>query len=192
MVNMTINLADLGFTKEELQERVIERAARILLAEKGYDEDGEEFETDSKLARALSSVIGQKIDKLINDLAEKHVLPNVGQYVETLTLQETNKWGEKTGSPKTFIEYLVARADAYLREEVNYEGKAKNEADSYSWRVSGTRVAHLVHKHLHYHIETAMKSAVAQANGAIVGGLKKAVEISLDDIAKKLRVEVKS
>lgn len=188
-----ITLESLGFTQEDLQERVIERLCEQVLAGKGYDEDGNEFYQESQFKRKLDERIKAQVEQTINAIAEKHVLPNVAQYVETLTLQQTNAWGEKRGQPVTFIEYLVARAHAYIQEEVNYEGKSKAEArDSYGWSKSTTRIAYLVNKHLQYSIETAMKQALASANNAIAGGIEAAVKMKLQEVVGGLQIAVKT
>lgn len=179
-----IDLSALGFTQDELRDRVIDRLCDRLM------ETGD-FE-DTEFAGKLNQAIQKRIDHAINRLAEKHVLPNVTQYVENLTLQATNKWGEKTGKPVTFIEYLVERADAYLREDVNYEGQSKEEArNGYDWKRAQTRVMHLVHQHLQYSVSTAMQEALRTANSAIVGGLEEAVKIKLSEFAASLAVAVK-
>lgn len=189
---MSLDIEALGFTKQELQDRVVEAVSRKVLESVGYDEDGDEVGTESKFAKTVEKRVRAHIDASINALAEKHILPNVATYIENLTLQETNQWGEKRGKQVTFIEYLTQRADAYMREEVNYEGKAKTEANGYSWSKTGTRVAFMVDKHLHYSIESAMRDALAKANSSIVEGLKKAVEVGLDNVRAKLTVDVKT
>lgn len=186
-----LDIESLGFTKQELQDRVVEAVSRKVLESVGYDEDGDECSTESKFAKTVEKRVKAHIDATINAMAEKHILPNVATYIENLTLQETNQWGEKRGKHVTFIEYLTQRADAYMREEVNYEGKSKDQANGFSWSKSGTRVAFMVDKHLHYSIETAMKAALANANSAIVGGIKSAVDIGLDNVRAKLAVDVK-
>jgi hypothetical protein len=91
----------------------------------------------------------------------------------------------------TFIEYLVARAEAYLREDVNFDGKSKDEHSGYSWSKSQTRIVWLVNKHLQYSIESAMKDAVKTINDAVTEGLEKTVKVKLEEIAKGLKVNLK-
>lgn len=186
-----MNLADLGFTKEELQQRVIDQLCRQVMEGTFTDEDGEEYNSDSAFARTLHEHVRKQVDASISALAEKHVLPNVHAYIENLTLQTTNKWGEKQGRPVTFIEYLTQRAEAYMLEEVNYEGKTKGQ-DSYSWKGTQTRISHLIERHLHYSIENAMKAALVNANSAIVGGIEKTVQIKLAEVAASLKLKVEA
>jgi hypothetical protein len=179
-------LAVLGLDPKEIKEKVIERIADRVLQGYGCDEDGE-YVCDSAFKRKLDARIAAQVDAAINAMAEAHVLPNVASYIENLTLQKTNSWGEKAGGSKTFIEYLVERCDFYMREEVNYEGKPKG-TDGFSWTGRTTRVAYMIDKHLHSSIEQAMKSALERANSSIAEGLKKAVEIAIDNIKTNLKV----
>lgn len=186
-----ITLESLGFTKEDLQERVIDRLCGQILSGKSFDEDGNEEYNDSQFKKQLEERLRKHVTETVNGLAERHVLPNVTQYIENLVLQTTNKWGEKTGTPVTFIEYLVQRAEAYIQEDVNYNGKTRSE-DSYSWSKNTTRIAYMIHEHLQYSIHTAMKKALDTANSAIAGGIEKAVKIQLEQLVNGLQVAVKT
>lgn len=188
-------LESLGVSAEDLITRIVEKATEELLSSTAYDEDGEptggRYRTD--LARRIEANIQKHVDAKINALAEEHILPNVSAYIEGLTLQETNRWGERTGQKLTFIEYLTQRADAYMREEVNFEGKSKAENGSgYSWSKASTRVAYMVNKHLHYSIERAMTEALTLANSSIAQGLEEAVKIGLANATAGLKVSVQN
>lgn len=188
----TLSLASLGFTKAELQERVIERLCSHVLSGKGYDEDGNEFDQDSAFARKLEQKVKEQIDATINALATKHVLPNVHSYLETLCLQETTKWGEKIATKITFIEYLTQRAEAYMKEMVNYEGKPKDNNNSYNWNGTQTRITYLVHQHLHYSIEQAMKNALNVATSQISTGIQETCKKKLAEISVALSVKTEA
>ena len=187
-----LTIEALGLSKDELIERIVDTCAERLLTIASLDDDGNEWSTASPFAKALETKITARIEQSIDDIAAKNVLPNVAAYVESVCLTETNKWGEKVGKPQTFTEFLVSKAEGYLTETVNYEGKAKAEAASFSWSGTQTRISHLVHKHLHFAVETAMKEAVKNANTVIVGGLEKTVRIKLQEVAAALKVEVKT
>jgi hypothetical protein len=163
-----------------------------MLTSIGYDEDGDDWFGTSPFAKKLNDMVKARLDKVVSELADKHVLPRVNEMVEGLVLQQTNQWGEKVGKTVTFIEYLTQRADMWMREEVNYEGKVKGENGSFSWNKKGTRVEFLIDKHLQYNIERAMLAAVGEAHKSITEGLKEAVNIKLGQIAVQLKTEVKS
>ena len=190
---MNVTLESLGISKEAIEQKLVEHLAEQLLTEIQYDYDNDnEYRARSQLAKKLDALVKQHIDKTINALAEKHILPNVSSYIENLTLQTTNQWGEKKGTPVTFIEYLTQRAEDYMQEKVNFEGKSKAESGGYSWSGTQTRITHLVHQHLHYSIENAMKDALKVATSSIAVGLQETVKVKLNEVSQKLKVEVKS
>lgn len=184
-------LQTLGFSIEQLQQRVVDQICDTLLSCRHEDEDGESsFYGSSEFKRKLDAEIKKRIDETINALAEKHVLPNVAEYIENLTIQQTNEWGEKRGESITFIEYLTKRAQAYMQEKVNHEGKTKDENGSYSWNAKQTRITHLVEKHLHFSIEKAMKESLSIATGEIAKGIHETTRLKLNEIAASLKVGV--
>lgn len=187
-----MKIEDLGLSQERLRELIVNQAVDDLLSSKTWDEDGNEHDTSSHLARQIDSMVKERIDEKIAELGDKYVLPKVGEAIESIVLQETTQWGEKKGEPVSFIEYLLKRADHYMQEPVNHNGKTKKE-DSYSWRsnTTTTRIAYMIDKHLQYSISTAMEKAMKSANESIVGGLEKAIKIQLSQIHQKLKVNVK-
>jgi hypothetical protein len=187
-----ITIESLGFTKEELQNRVIQAIVEQVMRESFCDADGEEIFSQSRFGRALNEAVKKRTDEAITEIAEKHILPNAATYIENVTFQKTNQWGEKTAEPETFREYLARKAENYLTEEVNYEGKSKEQAGGYSWTKAQTRIAHMVNQHLHYSIESIMKKAVANANNAIAEGIEEAVKIKLKEITSAIQVSVKT
>lgn len=188
-----LDLTQLGFTQEELQQRVVDQICQQLMSSPFSEHDDGMYVSTARFEASLQKKIKEQIDASVAALAEQHVLPKVSDYIENLTLQETNKWGEKTGQSITFIEYLVKRAESYMLEIVSTEGKSRDEASSSygSWHTSNqTRIAYLIHQHLHSSIETAMKQSLASANSVIVEGLEKTVKMKLDELAKTLKVAV--
>lgn len=186
-----LTLESLGLDQDKLADKLVDRLAQNMLTSIGYDEDGDEWFGTSPFANKLNNMVKARLDKIVSDLADKHVLPRVNEMVEGLVLQQTNQWGEKVGQPVTFIEYLTQRAENWMREEVSYDGKPKGQ-DSFRWRKYGTRVEYLLDKHLQYSIESAMKAAVGEANKTIAGGLVDAVKIKLAEISSSLKVKVET
>lgn len=182
----------IGLSKEQLQDRVIERIAGEVVSDVTFsDEDGMDVD-DTPFGKKLKALVEKRIDDQISAIAEAHVLPRVSEFIETLTLQETNDWGEKKGTAVTFIEYLIARANAYMMEKVTYDGKSKDENGSYSFTGTQTRITFLIHKHLHYSIETAMKEALNLAVGSVAKGIHETARLKLNEIASQLTVSVKA
>lgn len=186
-----LTLESLGLSKEQLQEMLLDRMVEQAMVGVSYDEDGNEYRQDSSFAGQLKKMIYAKITASIQELAEKHVLPNVGQYIENLTLQTTNQWGEKKGAPVTFIEYLVHRADAYMREEVDNSGKSKEEA-GYHWSKCSTRVTFLINQHLHYSIHEACKQMLGTSQATVAKAIEEAVKVQLGNIVTQFNLSVKA
>lgn len=173
----TSNVLDLGVSQAELREQVIERAAEKLRDSIDAGDYGH-----------LDRVVRDATDKAVSRYIEKTIIPMIQKDIEAVTFQATNQWGEPKGQKLTFREYLVQRAEAWLREEVNYDGKPKG-TDSFGWKAYQTRVAHMVHEHLHYSIERAIKDMLKKANDSIVGGIEQTVKMKLAEIQTALSVK---
>lgn len=184
-----LDLQALGISKEELQDRVIDRAVERIFETTGMDEFGDETIEASPLAGRLEKAVKTAIDVQVGKVADAHVLPITAELIENIVMQQTNTWGEKTGAPVTFREYLVQRANHYLTEQVDHNGKSKSE-ESYNWRGSQTRITYLVNSMLQHEIKIAMESAIKVANEGIAEGLHGAVKLKLAEILGNLKVAV--
>lgn len=187
-----LTLEALGLSRDEIIDRMVDRLTEKMLRESVMDGSGDLVDVGySPFAQVIHDRVMAKIDQAVEDIAARNVLPNVASYVEKLTMQETNKWGEKTGQKLTFTEYLVKRAEAWITEPVDYQGKPKG-TDSYSWRVHGTRIGHMIHEHLDHQIQTAIKQALTELNSRVAKGLHETVRVQLAEVLEKLKVEVKT
>lgn len=182
-------LKEFGFTKDEIEQKVVEQIADQLLTEYAYDsETGANEPHDTRLTQKFHDIVKKHVDRQLNKLAEEYIVPHVRELIEGVSLQATNQWGEKVGSPKTFVEYLTESAQNYLSQPVDYQGKP-TERSSYS-RDTQTRLTHLVHEHLHYSIESAMKDAVEQVKKTIGPALQETCKLKLGEIASSLKVSL--
>lgn len=186
-------LQTIGLTQDELKERVAERIARLLMTSSmtDSDEDGEEFTYvgETQFAKTMRALVKEKIQAKVAEIAERTVLPSVGELIENFTLQATNAWGEKTGERLTFIEYLTQRADAYLREEVDSDGHSKEETRGSWYGGKQKRIVYMIHKHLHYHISQAMTDALKNVTSSIAISLEETVKLKLAEAIKGLSVK---
>ena len=132
MSGAAITLEALGLSPEDIADRVVDQIVDRLLKQHYTDDQDSVHTTPSPFAEAMKKRIIERIDKAIEEIAGRNVLPNVASYVENLCLQETSSWGEKKGEAVTFTEYLVKRAEAYLVEKVDSQGKDKASSGSYS------------------------------------------------------------
>lgn len=177
---MKTQLAELGISTDDILEKLVVK----LCAEMLEDESGYATKFQNRLEEGVKGHVDKVLDKALTD----HILPKITEMTEGLCLQETNRWGEKKGTKLTFIEYLTQRADAYLREEVDYNGKTKGP-DSFLWAAKGTRISYLIHEHLDYSIKRAMEQALGEVNSSVRKGLEEAVKLAIASV--KVKVETK-
>lgn len=187
-----LTIESLGITKEEAAERVIQKLAEQMLYDEEFDEEGNAFRGHSSFVAEVNKAIKERINQEVQRLGDAEIEPRIAGLIDGVTLQATNSWGEKMGNPVTFREYLVQRAEAYMTEQVDYQGKGKDQQSGYSFTPKSTRVAYMIHQHLHYHIEAAMKAALGNLNNTVAKGLHEATSIALNEVLAGLKVEVKT
>lgn len=186
---MTDLLAQLGMTKEELADRVVQQAVRELLHDGAGD--GYDGPAPSRFAEQLQKQIRRSIDRGVRAIGDR-VSPEVERLIEATELRETNRWGEPKGERQTFREYLVAHAQRYYTEQVDREGQAKNEVRYPSdWRAHTTRAVYLIDRHLRSTIDGVLEQVVAEASKLFAGGLEAGVKQSLEELLQRLKVETK-
>jgi len=189
-----MELTELGLTQEQITEAVVNKISSEMLYKPsiGIDEEGNEYVDyeNTPYYQELKKQVKQKIDTTIETIIDKHVLPNAEQQIKNIVIERTNTYGERKGEPQTIVEYLTARAESFMLEEVDCNGKPKGR-DSYNWRKHGTRITYMIDSYLQYHIENWAKNALTEANKTIVEGLKKTIEMKLNEVLKSLKVNLK-
>lgn len=186
-MSTSIDLASLGLTPEALAERVVNRMVEQLLASEDADEDFGE----TRFAHGVKKRVADIVNGTVQKLADEYVLPRVEELVAATTFQPTNQWGEPKKPAMTFREYLVTTAEGWMREEVNYQGKTKNE-DAYNWRASNTRLGHMIHQHLDHHVRDVVQTAMTNANKMFAGGLNELIRMKINEVAAQFKIEVQT
>ena len=184
---MAVSIEDLGISKEELQERVVEHIAARYVNDTSFDEDGNPgYTKPTALAERLKALVAERIDAGLKKVIDEHILFDAEGYLKRMMLQETTKWGEKKGDPYTLIEWLQRRAVSYLTEQVDQSGRDQKEV-GYGWSGKQTRLTYIIHQHFHYHIEKTLQEVVKNANQQIAGGIQEAVKVQLQNILAKVK-----
>lgn len=173
-------MRELGLDPKRIEDGVIEQLVEQL------QEDSETY--GHRAIKAAESRIQEHADQTVMKICEERILGNIEEYVRNLVLQQTNSYGEAKGDPQTFTEWLIARAEAYLTEDVNRHGKPKG--GEYDWRARSNRLTYMIHEHLEFEISRAMKAAIGDANKRLAGSLEETVKIEMQKIAAKLKTEV--
>lgn len=186
------SLEALGITAEDLTERIVEKAVDDLLNSSGYDpEDDTEVRYASRFQKEIEKRIQAAVDTKISALAAEHLLPRIGEMIEKTNMRKTNQYGEPKGEPMTFIEYIASRADAYMSEDVDHNGKSKVESgDSYNWRASGPRMTVLMRNYIRDTLENHAKAAIKDVNQVFAKNIEKAAKDAITAAASALKVSV--
>jgi len=185
-------LEALGISPETLGDRIVDQAVEVLLSTSGFDPDTEE-ETryESRFKKAIEVRIQKAVDEKIAALAAVHLVPRVGEMIEKADMRQTNRYGEPNTPPMTFKEYIAARAESYMSEDVDSNGKNKSEnGDSYNFRSAGPRLTVLMKMYIKDSMESAAKAAVNDINKVIAKNIEKAAKDAIVSVAGSLKVAV--
>lgn len=185
-----IALDDIGLTKEELQDRVIETICDRLLEESSIDEWESESRVPSGFRNRLESRIQEQVIARLDAMCAQHLNGSALGKIEEMVIQLTNSYGEKIGKPMTLIEFATKRCEDFMMESVDHTGKTKGQSDSYGWKATDSRLAWLIDRHLKLKIEEGVKAAMVDPVQSIGRALAETAKIKLKEIADKLRVEV--
>lgn len=186
-------LEALGISPETLGDRIVDQAVAVLLSANGFDPDTEQvISYESQFKKAIKERIQKTVDEKIAALASVHLVPKVGELIESVDMRQTNRYGEPQTPPMTFKEYMAHRAETYMSEDVNADGKAKWEvgSDSYNWRSDGPRLTVLMKLYIKSSMESAAKSAVTDVNKVIAKNIEKAAKDAIASAATSLKVSV--
>jgi len=184
---MEFTLESLGMTQECLQERVIEHIANAIL-----DGTADDFYHD-QIEKDLKKLLADRIDEKITAIAEKSLYPHIDSTIEGFLVQQTNAYGEAKGEAKTFTEYLCGKAEEYLTEPLDNNGRTKEECKrgDHSWYDRDphpSRIVRHVDSYLRGRVEDAMKVATNSVGKVLQEALSKTVTDTLKEMSEKVRV----
>jgi len=185
-------LAALGISLEELGNRIVDQCVESLLNSAGFNPDTEE-ETryESRFKREIEARIQKAVDEKIAALAAVHLIPRVGEMIESADMRKTNAYGEPKSPPMTFKEYIAHRAGEYMSEPVNSSGKSKTEdGDGYNWRAEGPRLTVLMRSYIRVTLEKHAKAAVTDVNKVIAKNIETAARDAITAAAASIKVSV--
>lgn len=189
-------LEALGISAEALGDRIVDQAVETLLSATGFDPDTEqESRYETRFKKEIEARIKKAVDEKIAALADVHLVPKVGELIDTADLRKTNQYGEAKSPSMTFKEYLAHRAETYMTEDVDYNGKsradlaARNESE-YNWRASGPRLTVLMKMYIKEAMEKAAKEAVTDVNKVIAKNVEKAARDAIASAASALKVAI--
>lgn len=183
-----VKLEELGFTKEEILNKTVDRIVDQIMTTTGWDpEDNSEYAASSQFSTSLQRHCKEAIDKHVSDISEKHIVPKVAEAVEKFKYQECNNWGEKKGKELSFIEYMEIKAENYMQEEVDYNGKR----DSWNDGKRQSRLCHIIEEYIQYEVKRGVESATSDMSKQLEQALGTTLRLKLAEISDKIKVAVK-
>ena len=124
-------LDQVGITKDELIDRIVDKALGITA---DYKQTGEESWENIP----LSSVVDKKIEQAMNNLIDKmkeqiqsridNIMSQKIEEVFTIPFQRTDRWGKSIGEPTTIRDMIFDDANSYWTTKVDRDGKPDNSS----------------------------------------------------------------
>lgn len=173
-------LETLGITQDKVLDAVVER-----IVDEIYDED-RGLDIESK----VKAIIKERVDSGLQKAVTEHVVPNAKDLIANMIIQKTNNYGEAKEPPQTLIEYAVKYCEDYMMTNVDYDGKDKLRVGAYGWQAKSTRLAHMIDKHLQFHVETAVKTAMTDIGQTVGKALAETMKLRLAEAAAAMKVAV--
>lgn len=188
---MSISFSDLGITSEELTDRIVDQAVSQLLEHTAWDPDGDEHTSPSELGKRLQATVRERLDAQFDEFAQSVIQPSVEQMLERMVFPSTNRYGEPKAPPQTLREHLAARADAWLGEEVDREGRSFEEArrQGRGWDKSTKRIQWVISQHLDAELRAAFNKIMASATGELLRAIEATAKERLASIASTLKLQ---
>ncbi|MCQ9423445.1 hypothetical protein NRB16_07915 [Pseudomonas sp. LJDD11] len=181
-------LEALGVSAKDLFDRIVEQAVHALLYSTSYGEDDEESTQASRFKQQIEKRVKDAVDQKIDAMFAEHVLPRVGEIIESADMRKTSHYGEPKGEPMTFKEYIASRAEVYMSEKVDFNGKSKDESGDYNWRETGPRLTVLMKLYIKDTLEKSAKSAISDVNKVIAKNIEQAAKDAITSCAASLKV----
>lgn len=186
---MSIDIASLGITNEELQQRLIDRLVEHFTTTTWMDEDGEPSNRGkSEVAKRIEDAVVGHVNRAVEKIAAETVGNPIESYLAGMTIKTTNSYGEPKGPTVTFVEYLAKQAGEYLNTQVDKDGKPKASQDSYSWKPESTRAMWLVNRSMQSHIVTVMNECLTGHNQKIGEAIADSVRLAIDGVRTNFKI----
>ena len=183
-----MNIDQLGISQETLVNMVVDKIASSILDSRIEGDDFSshvELQFEKRVGEQVKKAIEQGIEKVIGQTTQDAIENAVRTMVDSTTFTETSRYGEPKKPPITWREMLVSKAEHYLSEPVDSDGKPKGQG-GYDSRYDATRAAWLIYRYMGKELHDAAAKMLANANAQIVGGMKKAIEQKLSEITVSL------
>lgn len=170
---MTLNLEELGITKNDLIDRMLDRMVDSL-------SNDEHFYT--RMESALARRIDDGVKKAVDSVTQTEITDAVKAAVNK-PWPITNYYGEDKKAPQTFREMVADKVDAYLNEKVRESTGDKSDyyTDKTCSRVDWI-IRHQVSGCVGKLVEAAAAEAAVKAREEVLGKMNAAVIAAVKNV----------
>lgn len=189
---MELTCEQLGITPDDIADRVATKIAERMLAEvvPDYDDEtGEQVasERETRFSQLVRKRVESKVGAAVDAVTQKVIGNCIEQRLEEMKFPQTNNYGEHKGEPLTIMEFIERRANTYLTERVDWQGRSGYGANG----TDRTRVTWMLENFLAERMKEGFENALKTANQQIVDGIAQTMKDKLAEVASKLKCEVK-
>lgn len=188
-----VTLENLGISNEDLLEKLTDKLCENLLTRYSYDDDMQGYPVSTEFKRLMDKKIQELVDAKLQTIAEEHVMPGMIEKIDSMIVRQTNEYGEDVEEPVSLVQYLVKKAENYMYQEVDSNGKPTGSQRHWERnKPQNTLLAYQIDQYLHVYIRQAMETVIGAGNKTLVKALSEACKIQLENTAKKLKVSVET
>lgn len=180
---MTIPLEALGFSREEIQNKIVDAAVEDLLSGVSVDDEGNAHRMASRLRESFNTELTQRIADTVSNLVSTLVTP---EYIRATTFPRYSKYGEKKGDPLTFKEFVEQCVSKILDAKVDDSGKIL-EPGSYGYDRGKHFMSGLVEKAVERELREAIQKGLINIQQEVTNALKAAAT----EIITKITASIK-
>ncbi len=168
------DLKKLGFTQEELKDRVVEFMANSIFND-NQDESGNRH--DSLFAYGVQQAVKARVDAAVKAYCDTVITKRLEAIVGSMEVDKV-----------PLDKYVVDGINKYLREEVNHFGKSEYEHRSrprITWIMQG-----IIETHANDCIARAMKSIEREVFSSLTTALSEGIKVPLRKYESALRTAI--
>lgn len=193
---MDFSCEQLGITKEEMQERIVQAIATTLITSREtmwteWDEE-EEGDVPTSFGKKMQEHIEKTLQERLDLMFAQFVKPGLHDVIDKMTFQESNRWGEPRKEAETFKEFFARVMEEHLKEDVDSKGQTRAGAkrSGRTFYKEGTRLEVAIGHYLNSHVRDAVNGIVAEGDKQMSILLKDLITETMVTAAKKLTVTI--
>jgi CRISPR/Cas system type I-B associated protein Csh2 (Cas7 group RAMP superfamily) len=177
---MGISIEDLGITKQEMQDRVVNQLCNEITGR--HDDESEySYFSESSIKTKMREYLQEIVDKKTREVIDEKVLANFEKYLQELIIKPSSRWGEKEEAPVSIEDYIEKTISLTMAETVDSTGRGREDR-SYSYYGShSTRLEYLINRKISAEIETSFKSVLVDVKASLQSHIEAQIKNKLTE-----------